>query len=58
MALKEGEDAANQPHDPDAILGAGIQDVMNSMLGDFKLNDILQWFWKPRTAAWASAAPR
>ena len=28
--------------DPDAILSAGIQDVTNSMVGDFKLNDILQ----------------
>ena len=28
--------------DHDAMLSAGIQDVTNSMVGDFKLNDILQ----------------
>ncbi len=27
---------------PDSILGAGIQDVTNSMMGDFNLNDVLQ----------------
>ncbi|MDP4029532.1 MAG: HDOD domain-containing protein [Gallionella sp.] len=42
VTLKEGEDIATQLLDPDAILGAGIQDVTNSMVGDFKLNDILQ----------------
>ncbi|MDZ4200900.1 MAG: HDOD domain-containing protein [Gallionella sp.] len=29
-------------HDPDAVLGAGIQDVTNSMVGEFRLNDVLQ----------------
>ena len=42
VTKKEGEDAATQMLDPDAILSAGIQDVTNSMVGDFKLNDILQ----------------
>jgi len=42
VTLKAGEDLATQLLDPDAILGAGIQDVTNSMVGDFKLNDILQ----------------
>ena len=42
VTKKEGEDAATQVLDPDAILSAGIQDVTNSMVGDFKLNDILQ----------------
>jgi hypothetical protein len=29
-------------HDPEAILGAGIQDVTNTLVEDFKLNDVLQ----------------
>ncbi len=36
------EEAATELLDPDAILSAGIQDVTNSMVGNFKLNDILQ----------------
>lgn len=41
--MQNGEgDAATQMLDPDAILSAGIQDVTNSMVGEFKLNDILQ----------------
>lgn len=36
----EKEDAL--PLDPEAILGAGIQDVTASLVGDFKLNDVLQ----------------
>ena len=35
------EDEA-QPHNPEAILGAGIQDVTTSLVGEFKLNDVLQ----------------
>ena len=30
------------PHNPEAILGAGIQDVTTSLVGEFKLNDVLQ----------------
>jgi serine/threonine protein kinase len=40
--VTQNEDAAAPPHDPDAILSAGIQDVTNSMIGDFNLSDILQ----------------
>lgn len=41
--MQNGEgDAVAQMLDPDAILSAGIQDVTNSMVGEFKLNDILQ----------------
>lgn len=41
--IQNGEgDAVTQMLDPDAILSAGIQDVTNSMVGEFKLNDILQ----------------
>ncbi len=39
--LKEGEDAAGLL-DPGAILSAGIQDVSNTMMGDYQLNDVLQ----------------
>ncbi|WP_435628548.1 protein kinase domain-containing protein [Candidatus Ferrigenium straubiae] len=38
---KDGEDAAGLL-DPSAILSAGIQDVSNTMMGDYQLNDILQ----------------
>lgn len=31
-----------RPEDPDAILGAGIQDVTASLVSDFNLNDVLQ----------------
>lgn len=36
--------AAHSPihHDPDAILSAGIQDVTNTLVEDYKLNDVLQ----------------
>ena len=30
------------PANPEAILGAGIQDVTTSLVGEFKLNDVLQ----------------
>jgi len=42
VTQKEGEDAVTHLLNPDAILSAGIQDVTNSMMGDFNLNDILQ----------------
>jgi serine/threonine protein kinase len=42
VAQNEGAEDGAPPHDPDAILSAGIQDVTNSMIGDFNLNDILQ----------------
>lgn len=29
-------------HDPDAVLSAGIQDVTNTLVEDYKLNDVLQ----------------
>ena len=32
----------NRPLNPEAVLGAGIQDVTTSLVSDFKLNDILQ----------------
>lgn len=38
----EGMDASNRPLNPEAVLGAGIQDVTNSLVGDFNLNDVLQ----------------
>ena len=38
----EGMDASNRPFNPEAVLGAGIQDVTNSLVGDFNLNDVLQ----------------
>ncbi len=37
---EEGIDA--RPSNPEAILGSGIQDVTASLVGDFKLNDVLQ----------------
>ncbi len=37
---EEGMDA--RPSNPEAILGSGIQDVTASLVGDFKLNDVLQ----------------
>jgi len=40
VTQQEGDEAV--AHDPDAILSAGIQDITNSMVGDFRLNDILQ----------------
>jgi len=42
ITQKEGMDDFALLLDPDAILSAGIQDVTNSMVGDFQLNDILQ----------------
>ena len=43
VAQQHGKDESIAlPLDPDAILSAGIQDAMNSMIGDFNLNDILQ----------------
>lgn len=41
LTRDETEHAA-VPHDPEAILGAGIQDVTNTLVEDFKLNDVLQ----------------
>jgi len=35
-------DSLTLPLNPDSILGAGIQDVTNSMMGDFNLNDVLK----------------
>lgn len=34
--------ADSRPADPEAILGAGIQDVTASLVSDFNLNDVLQ----------------
>ena len=44
QAVTQGgeDDASVGMLDHEAILSAGIQDVTNSMVGDFKLNDILQ----------------
>jgi serine/threonine protein kinase len=38
------DSASHSPahHDPDAILSAGIQDVTNTLVEDYKLNDVLQ----------------
>jgi serine/threonine protein kinase len=36
------ENGGGIPHNPEAILGAGIQDVTTSLVSDFKLNDVLQ----------------
>lgn len=38
----EGKDAEALPVNPEAILGAGIQDVTTSLVSDFNLNDVLQ----------------
>ncbi len=38
----QGVDARNRPNNPEALLGAGIQDVTTSLVSEFKLNDILQ----------------
>ena len=35
-------DSLTLPLNPDSILGAGIQDVTNTMMGDFNLNDVLK----------------
>ncbi|MCK9200115.1 MAG: protein kinase [Gallionella sp.] len=36
------EESSGVPQNPEAILGAGIQDVTTSLVGEFKLNDVLQ----------------
>ena len=36
------EESGGAPRNPEAILGAGIQDVTTSLVGEFKLNDVLQ----------------
>lgn len=36
------QDTDAPPHNPEAILGAGIQDVTSSLVSDFNLNDVLQ----------------
>jgi serine/threonine protein kinase len=41
QAVKDGV-ADARPSNAEAILGAGIQDVTASLVGDFKLNDVLQ----------------
>ncbi|MDO8208566.1 MAG: protein kinase [Gallionella sp.] len=38
----EEEAADSRPHNAEAILGAGIQDVTASLVSDFNLNDVLQ----------------
>ena len=38
----EERDANGRPLNPEAILGAGIQDVTTSLVSDFNLNDVLQ----------------
>ncbi len=38
----QGVDERNRPLNPDAVLGAGIQDVTASLVSDFNLNDVLQ----------------
>ena len=40
--INEGVEISNRPRNPEAVLGAGIQDVTTSLVSDFKLNDILQ----------------
>jgi serine/threonine protein kinase len=43
VADRYGEhDSLTLPLNPDSILGAGIQDVTNTMMGDFSLNDVLK----------------
>jgi serine/threonine protein kinase len=37
-----GEEAADVPEDAQAVLTAGIQDISNSLVDDFQLNDILR----------------
>ena len=39
---KSDSDGATSQTDPEAILSAGIQDVTNTLVEDFKLNDVLQ----------------
>ncbi|OGS93074.1 MAG: serine/threonine protein kinase [Gallionellales bacterium GWA2_59_43] len=38
----EEKESDGVPRNPEAILGAGIQDVTTSLVGEFKLNDVLQ----------------
>lgn len=43
VTRKYGEnDSLTLALNPDSVLGAGIQDVTNTMIGDFNLNDVLQ----------------
>ncbi|MBI5785819.1 MAG: HDOD domain-containing protein [Rhodocyclales bacterium] len=37
-----GEEAAEVPEDAQAVLTAGIQDISNSLVDDFQLNDVLR----------------
>ncbi|HZW24698.1 MAG TPA: protein kinase [Gallionella sp.] len=39
---EEEKASGGVPPNPEAILGAGIQDVTTSLVGEFKLNDVLQ----------------
>lgn len=38
----EATDSGSRPANPEAVLGAGIQDVTTSLVSDFNLNDVLQ----------------
>ncbi len=42
METHDAETGQALPLDPEAILSAGIQDVTNTLVEDFKLNDVLQ----------------
>jgi hypothetical protein len=53
----EGMDASNRPLNPEAVLGAGIQDVTNSLVGDFNLNDVLQMVLETIYREWDSIVP-
>jgi serine/threonine protein kinase len=42
QTVKEEPAASARPANPELVLGAGIQDVTNSLVGEFRLNDVLQ----------------
>ncbi|HEX5364988.1 MAG TPA: protein kinase [Gallionella sp.] len=42
QTVMQGDEGDSPKHNPEAVLGAGIQDVTTSLVGDFKLNDVLQ----------------
>ena len=42
QTVASAEEEGGAPRNPEAILGSGIQDVTTSLVGEFKLNDVLQ----------------
>lgn len=42
QTVDQTDESGAPPRSPEAVLGAGIQDVTTSLVGEFKLNDVLQ----------------